>query len=64
MLRLLCYVSELDECWSVIASDVFSNSVLVFCSQCLQILGLGLVCSSYQWIGDTVWESLSRRTEV
>ena len=62
--KLDCSVSELDECWSVISSDVFSNSVLlvVFCSQCLQILGLGMVCSSYQWIGDTMWESLSRTT--
>ena len=62
MLRLHCSVGELDECWTVISSDVFSNSVLVFCSQCLQILGLGLVCSSYQWIGGTMWESLSRPT--
>ena len=62
MLRLHCSVSDLDERWSVIASDVFSNRILVFCSQCMQLLGLGLVCSSYQWIGDTMRESLSRPT--
>ena len=49
-------------CWSVIASDVFANSVLVFCSHCMQLLGLGMVCSSYQCIGDTMWESLFRPT--
>ena len=38
----------------MVASDVFSNSVLVFYSHCLQLLGLSLVCSSYQWIGDTI----------
>ena len=48
-------------------------SIIIFCpellvlvymgeSVCLQVLGLGLVCSSYQWIGDTMWESLSHPT--
>ena len=55
MLRLHCSVSELDEClleqctcvlFTMSAATSFRSGMLI----------------SYQWIGDTMWESLSRPT--